>query len=111
MDAGEQHVFAGTVRDNLTLVSRDGTRARDEAGDEDLWAALRAVLLEDWARSLPDGLDTGIGAGAVPVSPSAAQQLAVARLLLSDPHTLVLTRPPHSWTPAPPDSSNSRSPR
>ncbi|MGA4866901.1 ABC transporter ATP-binding protein [Streptomyces lavendulocolor] len=80
----EQHVFTGTVRDNLTL-------AREEAPpDERLWEALDTVLLADWARALPDGLDSEIGPGAAPVSPSAAQQLALARLLLSDPHALVL---------------------
>ncbi|MEV5448740.1 ABC transporter ATP-binding protein [Streptomyces sp. NPDC052535] len=79
----EQHVFTGTVRDNLTL-------AREEAPDERLWEALETVLLTDWARALPDGLDSEIGPGAAPVSPSAAQQLALARLLLSDPHALVL---------------------
>ncbi len=80
----EQHVFTGTVRDNLTL-------AREEAPpDERLWEALDTVLLTDWARALPDGLDSEIGPGAAPVSPSAAQQLALARLLLSDPHALVL---------------------
>ncbi|WCD89136.1 Multidrug resistance-like ATP-binding protein MdlB [Streptomyces xanthophaeus] len=80
----EQHVFSGTLRDNLVLT--DG----EDGSDEELWAALETVLLGDWARSLPEGLDSGIGAGAAPVSPSAAQQLALARLLLSDPHTLVL---------------------
>ncbi|MGA4797394.1 ABC transporter ATP-binding protein [Streptomyces lavendulocolor] len=80
----EQHVFTGTVRDNLTL-------AREEAPpDERLWEALDTVLLADWARALPDGLDSEIGPGAAPVSGSAAQQLALARLLLSDPHALVL---------------------
>ncbi|GAA2490155.1 ABC transporter ATP-binding protein [Streptomyces gobitricini] len=80
----EQHVFSGTVRDNLTL-------AREQAPpDERLWEALGTVLLTDWVRSLPDGLDSEIGAGAAPVSPSAAQQLALARLLLSDPYALVL---------------------
>ncbi|MFJ3923403.1 ABC transporter ATP-binding protein [Streptomyces sp. NPDC090022] len=80
----EQHVFTGTVRDNLTLAGDD------DWADRDLWEALETVRLADWARSLPDGLDSEIGSGAAPVSPSAAQQLALARLLLSDPHTLVL---------------------
>ena len=80
----EQHVFTGTVRENLTL-------AREEAPpDERLWEALETVLLTDWARALPDGLDTEIGPGAARLSPSAAQQLALARLLLSDPYALVL---------------------
>ncbi|WP_236576542.1 ABC transporter ATP-binding protein [Streptomyces sp. HF10] len=80
----EQHVFTGTVRDNLTLAREDALP------DERLWAVLETVLLTDWARALPDGLDSEIGPGAAPVSPSAAQQLALARLLLSDPHALVL---------------------
>ncbi|MCB5178798.1 ABC transporter ATP-binding protein [Streptomyces antimicrobicus] len=88
----EQHVFAGTVRDNLTLATEGhhADAAEGTTADARLWQALETVLLADWARSLPDGLDTEIGPGAAPVSPSHAQQLALARLLLSDPHALVL---------------------
>ncbi|MFH9136914.1 ABC transporter ATP-binding protein [Streptomyces sp. NPDC017524] len=83
----EQHVFSGTLRDNLTLT---GGGEEPEAEDGPLWEALETVLLADWARTLPDGLDSEIGPGAAPVPPSAAQQLALARLLICDPHTLVL---------------------
>jgi ATP-binding cassette subfamily C protein len=83
----EQHVFSGTLRDNLTLA---GGGEEPEARDDQLWEALETVLLADWARALPEGLDSEIGPGATPVPPSAAQQLALARLLLSDPHALVL---------------------
>ncbi|MEU2433714.1 ABC transporter ATP-binding protein [Streptomyces sp. NPDC007861] len=88
----EQHVFTGTVRDNLTL-ARDGDGDGDSGKalpDEQLWRALDSVLLADWVRSLPDGLHSEIGPGRALMSPSAAQQLALARLLLSDPHALVL---------------------
>jgi len=44
----------------------------------------------DWALALPDGLDTVVGAGGHPLSSAQAQQLALARLVLADPHTLVL---------------------
>ncbi|MER7513106.1 ABC transporter ATP-binding protein [Streptomyces lavendulae] len=88
----EQHVFTGTVRDNLLLAQ--GTQQSADAGitatDAPLWRALESVLLADWARSLPNGLDSEIGPGAAPVSPSHAQQLALARLLLSNPFALVL---------------------
>ncbi|MEU2396297.1 ABC transporter ATP-binding protein [Streptomyces sp. NPDC007369] len=83
----EQHVFTGTVRDNLLLV---GDGAEGSAADARLWEALGSVLLADWVRSLPEGLDSEIGPGAALVSPSHAQQLALARLLLSDPYALVL---------------------
>lgn len=78
----EHHVFASSVRENLTLVgSRD---------DEDLLNALDTVGALDWVRALPDGLDTVLGTGGQHVSAALAQQLALARVVLADPHTLVL---------------------
>ncbi|RKN38603.1 ABC transporter ATP-binding protein [Streptomyces hoynatensis] len=79
----EHHVFVGPLRDNLLL-------ARTDATDAELWAALAAVDADEWARTLPGGLDCEVGSGAVSVSPAQAQQIALARLVLADPHTLVL---------------------
>ncbi|MGW6455400.1 ABC transporter ATP-binding protein [Streptomyces sp. NPDC055078] len=79
----EHHVFVGSLRDNLRL-------ARTGATDTELWAALGAVDADGWARALGDGLDTEVGSGSVPVTPAQAQQIALARLVLADPHTLVL---------------------
>src|SRR5436309_3645561 len=44
----------------------------------------------DWVDALPDGSRTRVGQGAAVLSPAQAQQLALARLVLADPHTLVL---------------------
>ncbi|MFD3540442.1 ABC transporter ATP-binding protein [Streptomyces sp. NPDC058662] len=79
----EHHVFVGSLRDNLRL-------ARTGAGDGELWAALGAVDADGWARALPAGLDTEVGSGATVLTPAQAQQIALARLVLADPHTLVL---------------------
>ncbi|MFP1629448.1 ABC transporter ATP-binding protein [Streptomyces sp. 5K101] len=79
----EHHVFVGSLRDNLLL-------ARTSAEDAELWAALGAVDADGWARALSDGLDTEVGSGGVPLTPAQAQQIALARLVLADPHTLVL---------------------
>ncbi|MFD2417867.1 ABC transporter ATP-binding protein [Amycolatopsis pigmentata] len=79
----EHHVFAGTLRENLTLPAGEWT-------DETLVRALDAVGLSEWSGSLPDGLDTRLGAGAVAVPAATAQQLALARVVLADPHTVVL---------------------
>jgi ATP-binding cassette subfamily C protein len=79
----EHHVFVGSLRDNLLL-------ARACAGDAELWAALGAVDADGWARALDDGLDTEVGSGGTALSPAQAQQIALARLVLADPHTLVL---------------------
>ncbi|MFE7443313.1 ABC transporter ATP-binding protein [Streptomyces chartreusis] len=79
----EHHVFLGTVRDNLRI-------AEPSATDEDLWAALTAVGADSWVRGLPDGLDTALGDGGRATDGSQAQQLALARVVLADPHTLIL---------------------
>jgi ABC-type multidrug transport system fused ATPase/permease subunit len=79
----EQHVFVGTLLENLCL-------AKPDASDNELRAALAAVDALDWAESLPAGLETVVGAGGYPLAPAQAQQVALARLVLADPHTLVL---------------------
>ncbi|MFI6206116.1 ABC transporter ATP-binding protein [Streptomyces sp. NPDC051041] len=79
----EHHVFVGSLRDNLRL-------ARTGATDAELWAALGAVDADGWARALGDGLDTEVGSGGMALTPAQAQQIALARLVLADPHTLVL---------------------
>ncbi|MCX5448171.1 ABC transporter ATP-binding protein [Streptomyces nigrescens] len=79
----EHHVFVGSLRDNLLL-------ARTAAADAELWAALGAVDAHDWARALHKGLDTEVGSGGHTLTPAQAQQIALARLVLADPHTLVL---------------------
>ncbi|MFJ4868199.1 ABC transporter ATP-binding protein [Streptomyces sp. NPDC088757] len=79
----EHHVFVGSLRDNLLL-------ARTGAEDAELWAALAAVDAEGWVRGLDGGLDTEVGSGGRALTPAQAQQIALARLVLADPHTLVL---------------------
>ncbi|MFE2511428.1 ABC transporter ATP-binding protein [Streptomyces naganishii] len=97
----EHHVFVGSLRDNLLLAlprnrtCADGQGATSAAGAPDavdarLWAALGAVDADGWARALDDGLDTEVGSGGLALTPAQAQQIALARLVLADPHTLVL---------------------
>ncbi|MBF8191767.1 ABC transporter ATP-binding protein [Nonomuraea sp. K274] len=92
----EHHVFLGTVRDNLQI-------AAPAATDDELRAAL-AVVGAGWLRDLPDGLDTELGHvghrpdgldnelghGGHRPDGAQAQQLALARVVLADPHTLIL---------------------
>ncbi|MFE7328826.1 ABC transporter ATP-binding protein [Streptomyces sp. NPDC057565] len=79
----EHHVFVGSLRDNLLL-------AREGAQDAELWASLAAVDADGWAKALGEGLDTEVGSGGLALTPAQAQQIALARLVLADPHTLVL---------------------
>ncbi|MFF8195543.1 ABC transporter ATP-binding protein [Streptomyces bobili] len=95
----EHHVFVGSLRDNLRLAlpharlepgKEAPAEARAEAEEAELWAALTAVDADGWARALDDGLDTEVGSGGHVLTPAQAQQIALARLVLADPHTLVL---------------------
>jgi ABC-type multidrug transport system fused ATPase/permease subunit len=78
----EHHVFLGTLRDNLALAAPDAT-------DRDLVTALDGVGAR-WAAGLPDGLDTPLGAGGVELDAGQEQQIALARVVLADPDTVVL---------------------
>jgi ABC-type multidrug transport system fused ATPase/permease subunit len=79
----EHHVFVGTLAENLLL-------ARPGADEAAVRAALGVVDALGWVEALPEGLETPIGSGGHPITPAQAQQLALARLVLADPHTLVL---------------------
>ena len=78
----EHHVFIGSLRDNLAFTAPD-------ASDHQMLSALVAVGA-DWYADLPEGLDTQLGGGARELGAADAQQLALARLVLADPHTLIL---------------------
>lgn len=79
----EHHIFIGSVRQNLALALPDAT-------DDDLRRCLASVNALEWVEALPEGLDTELGTTGYPITPAQAQQLALARLVLSDPHTLIL---------------------
>ncbi|GAB78479.1 ATP-binding cassette, subfamily C [Austwickia chelonae] len=81
--AQESHVFSGSLRDDLCLA----VPGADEAAVQ---AAVEVAGLSEWVASLPDGVDTVIGGGGVPVSPVRAQQIAIARVALLDPPVVVL---------------------
>ncbi|MET1072055.1 MAG: ABC transporter ATP-binding protein [Umezawaea sp.] len=72
----EHHVFLGTVRDNLSM-------AAPHADDDAMRAALSTVDA-GWA----DDLDREVDDRAL--DPAQAQQLALARVVLADPRTVVL---------------------
>lgn len=79
----EHHVFVGTLAENLRL-------ADVAADDAALLGALEAVDARTWVEALDAGLETEVGSGGYVLTPAQAQQIALARLVLLDPHTLIL---------------------
>jgi len=79
----EVHVFAGRLSDDLRL-------ARPGAREAELLDALEQVQATDWVQVLPHGPDTVVGAGGHPLTAAQAQQVALARLILTDPGVAVL---------------------
>ncbi|MFD6700204.1 MULTISPECIES: ABC transporter ATP-binding protein [unclassified Microbacterium] len=81
--AQESHVFAATVRENVLL-------GRLDARDSEVVDALERIGALDWVDALDDGWDTVVGSGGHPLTGAQEQQLALARVLLADPHTIIL---------------------
>lgn len=80
------HLFNNTLRENLRL-------ARPDVDEEQLWHALEQTHLADWAKRLPEGLDTFIGEHGARLSGGERQRVAIARALIKDAPVLVLDEP------------------
>ncbi|MFI6927678.1 ABC transporter ATP-binding protein [Nonomuraea spiralis] len=98
-------LFAGSVRDNLTLFgslsstrSSTGSDSRSGAGhgDDRLRAVLDGVGLGGWLAALPGGLDGEPGE----LSAGEAQLLAFARAFLADPGLVILDEASSRLDPA-----------
>ncbi|KAF4594448.1 ABC a-pheromone efflux pump AtrD [Ophiocordyceps camponoti-floridani] len=99
-----ERLEASWVRDNVTLIQQESIVFRDSlynnvalghanpdsAPEEQVMAACQSVLLQSTIASLPHGLETEVGSGAVALSGGQKQRVALARAYLKDPTVLVL---------------------
>lgn len=71
------HIFSDTLHGNLSMVAPQADESR-------LWWALEQVELAEWARRLPERLNTWVGNLGLQLSGGERQRLALARVFLSE---------------------------
>jgi ATP-binding cassette subfamily B protein len=72
------YLFSGTVASNLRF-------GCPEAGDDELWEALRIAQAADFVAAMPEGLQSPIAQGGTNVSGGQRQRLAIARAVVRAP--------------------------
>ena len=80
------HLFRATLRENIAI-------ARPEASAAQVEAAAEAARVTDFAKDLPQGLDTLLGEGGFGLSGGQAQRVAIARAFLRDSPLVILDEP------------------
>ncbi|MDO6512573.1 amino acid ABC transporter ATP-binding/permease protein [Neptuniibacter sp. 2_MG-2023] len=78
-------ILRATLRDNLTL--------NITASEQAIRHALNIVELGEWAKRLPNGLDTWLGEGEWQPSGGERKRIGLARLILQNPQLILLDEP------------------
>jgi len=76
-------LFTGTIFDNLKY-------GREDATDDEIYAAAKAAHVDEFVRKLPDGYQTILNEEASNISQGQRQLLTIARAFVADPEILIL---------------------
>lgn len=79
----ETWLFGSSLRTNLCY-------GREDATDDEIYAALKQAHMYDFVMRLPEKLETQIGAHALKISEGQRQLLTIARTMISEPDMLIL---------------------
>ena len=76
-------LFGGTIRDNIAY-------SRENATDEEIYAAAKAARADYFIRTMPQGYDTVLSDEITSLSQGQRQLLTIARAILANPAILIL---------------------
>lgn len=79
----QEHIFQGSLRENLTMGNSDIT-------DDDVLEAIAHVGLSDQVTLLPNGLDTQLYPGGIKLPGTVSKKIILARSIIGKPRMLLL---------------------
>ena len=79
----DNFLFDGTIRENIVC-------ARENATEEEIQTAVKSACLDEFLKTLPNGIDTKIGERGVTLSGGQKQRVAIARAIIKNASLVIL---------------------